>query len=185
MVCFLTFETCLKWICWKLLLIQIAFWQLECLEMACVHKWQNHKGKYCYPKIIYVIFIIQCAYLSLAWSHIMKCYTNRRIRKTVPRFLGSDIWVWRRGRVLHFLCGISGGLCWDVVVTHQHSVLHCGVHLVHQMVILGRSREEREERNCSWVYCDNTYEGIWFCTVKNSNATEGKPANGQKNMVSV
>lgn len=133
MVCFLTFETCLKWICWKLLLIQIAFWQLECLEMACVHKWQNHKGKYCYPKIIYMIFIIQCAYLSLAWSHIMKCYTNRRIRKTVPRFLGSDTWVWRRGRVLHFLCGISGGLCWDVVVTHQHSVLHCGVHLVHQI----------------------------------------------------
>lgn len=118
-------------------------------------------------------------------SEVLYRSMSIRIRKTVPRFQGPDTWVWRGGRALRFLCGISGGHCWDVLATHRHPVLHCGERLVHQMVILGRSSKEQEDRNCSWDYCGNTYEGILFCAVKSSNATEGKPANGQKHGVCV
>lgn len=148
--------------------------------MACVHKWQNHKDKYCYPKIICMIFIIQCVYLSLAWAHITKCYTNRRIRKTVPRFLGTDTWVWRRGRVLHFLCSFqegSVGMFWWLTSIQCYTVVCI-------WCIRWWSWEdlEKNERRgiVAEIYCGNTYQGILFCTVKNSNATEGKHTNGQK-----
>lgn len=91
--------------------------------------------------------------------------------------LQSDIWVWRWGRCASFaLWCFSMGVLWHY---SDSPVLH-RTRFVCKVVILWRSSKDEEQGSCRWVYYSNMSEGVLFCAVKNSNATEGKPANGQK-----
>lgn len=98
-------------------------------------------------------------------------------RETVSGDLGSDIWVWRWGRCASFALWCFGtGVLWHC---SDSPALH-RTRLVCKVVILWRSSKDEEQGSCRWVYYSNKSEGVLFCAVKNSNATEGEPANGQK-----